>query len=92
MCRSFRPEIADRIPAEKLVQVELGKRAVWLCATHAYIYRWSGVTTFEGLRKLFVESDGRRSFVPRRVSSGERRENDRRAHGVGRRATDVEHA
>jgi hypothetical protein len=74
----------------ELVRIELGRRSVLLCATHAYILRWSRVTTFEGLRKLFRENDGKRSFVPRRARSDHPRSSERRARSAGRRASDVE--
>jgi hypothetical protein len=89
VCRNFRPERGPEAGRVELVPIELGKRSVLLCATHAYILRWSRVATFEGLRKLFRENDGKRSFVPRRARE-QHRSSERRARSAGRRASDVE--
>lgn len=87
VCQGFRPELASRTPEPKLQRVELGPRSVALCATHFYIWRWSRVTTFDGLRKLFQESEGRRSFVARRGGE-DAAEVERRVRPVGRRAAE----
>lgn len=87
VCRSFRPELSSRSP----FQADFGKRSVALCATHHYLWRCAKVTTFEGFRKLFHESRGKRSFVPRRTRADEARARERRGNsGAGRRASDHE--
>ena len=88
VCEGFRPELAARTAVAPLQLVELGRRSVALCATHFYIWRWSRVTTFEGLRKLFRENDGRRSFVQRRSFHDERSPVERRSTS-GRRTVDA---
>ena len=65
--------------------MSFGGRGVLLCRAHAGIAKNSGVSTHEELRKLFAESDGKRSFVSRRGSlSG-----GAKARAPGRRGTDT---
>ena len=66
VCENFRPE-GDLKPGRTLEEVTYGKRRVLLCRAHAGIARNSGVTTFEGLRELYTEQHGARSYVPRRA-------------------------
>jgi hypothetical protein len=81
ICRNFRPE-GDLIPNRPLEHITYGVRRLLLCRAHAGIAVNSGVTSFEELRELFKESNGRRSYVPRRaLASHQLRE-------VGRRAVD----
>jgi hypothetical protein len=80
VCENFRPE-GDLVPGRKLDEVTFGSRKVLLCRAHAGIASNSGVTTFEGLRELYTEQHGSRSYVPRRTQS--------LARTVGRRARDA---
>jgi hypothetical protein len=48
------------------VEVSFEGRKVALCVGHARIAAKSGVRSLETLREFYHESDGRRSFVPRR--------------------------
>ena len=80
VCENFRPD-GDPRPLE-LVRVPLGKRIVLLCTGHARIAENSGVSNFEQLRELYGESEGRRSFVPRRAPRS------RWEGSQGRRASD----
>jgi hypothetical protein len=57
-----------------------------LCVAHARIAGNSGVDSWEQLRELYHESDGKRSFVPRRARGPAESEP---RHG-GRRATDLQ--
>jgi hypothetical protein len=66
VCENFRPE-GDLKPNRKLEEVRYGKRRVLLCLAHAGIAKNSGVTTLEGLRELYTEQHGSRSYVPRRA-------------------------
>ncbi len=86
VCQSFRPS-GDLSPERKLVEVAFGTRLVLLCAGHAQIAANSGVTSFDELRDLYRESDGARSFVPRRARNATERADERRS--PGRRAADV---
>ncbi|HLV19781.1 MAG TPA: hypothetical protein VKZ49_02825 [Polyangiaceae bacterium] len=63
--------------------MRFGQRVLVLCRAHALIARNSGVRSLAALRELYHESDGQRSYVPRR-SLGH--DTDR---GRGRRATDA---
>lgn len=83
VCRNFRPE-GDLIPNRPLEYITYGARKLLLCRAHAGIAVNSGVTSFDELRELFKESNGKRSYVPRRaLASHQQRE-------VGRRATDIQ--
>ncbi|HVY32170.1 MAG TPA: hypothetical protein VHB79_36790 [Polyangiaceae bacterium] len=80
VCENFRPE-GDLKPGRKLEEVSFGSRRVLLCRAHAGIAQNSGVTSFEELRELYTESNGVRSYVPRRsrgdvTRSAGRRESD----------------
>ena len=88
VCQNFRQA---EPPIQATEVVELGKRSIALCTTHAFILRWSRVSTLEGVRKLFSESSGKRSFVARRLGeeARDRFESERRSAGSGRRARDV---
>jgi len=68
VCKNFRPS-GDLIAGRKLEEVTYGSRRVLLCRAHAGIAMSSGVGTLEQLRELFRESEGRRSYVPRRARS-----------------------
>ena len=81
VCRNFRPE-GDLKPNRVLEYVTYGVRRLLLCRAHAGIAVNSGVTSFDELRELFKESNGRRSFVPRRAAASDQ------LRGVGRRASD----
>lgn len=76
VCHHFRPEANLR--ERTITSLAFGARSVELCETHRRIAEASGATTFETLRELYGESDGRRSFVSRRTS-GERRDGGRRS-------------
>jgi len=85
VCRNFRPS-GDVAPERKLVLVPFAARSVLLCAGHAQIAKNSGVSSLDELRELYRESDGQRSFVPRRArgtaGGGGRK-------SAGRRASDA---
>jgi hypothetical protein len=81
VCENFRPS-GDLSPERTLVELSFGERSVLLCKGHALIARNSGIDTLEGLRELYRESDGTRSFVPRRSRASEH-------DNAGRRATDA---
>ncbi|RLB48585.1 MAG: hypothetical protein DRJ42_22895 [Deltaproteobacteria bacterium] len=87
VCHNFRP--AANLRQRTLTTVPFGDVAVVLCEMHRRIAQRSGVTTFGGLRWLYGESDGRRSYLARRTCAPESSlpEGDRRQSG--RRATDV---
>lgn len=90
VCESFRPE-GDLKPGRTLEAVKYGARLVLLCRAHAGIAKNSGVTTFEELRELYTESNGARSYVPRRARIApadltSRRQSEPRS--AGRRASD----
>ncbi len=84
VCQSFRPR-DELVPARRLVEVTFGERRVLLCSGHAGIARNSQVSSFDELRALYAESEGKRSYVARRAhgaSVGEPR-------SVGRRSDDL---
>jgi hypothetical protein len=84
VCEQFRPS-GDLQPGRELSNVAFDERHVLLCKAHAGIAQNSGVSTLAGLRELFAESTGQRSFVTRRgyASAGAK------ARSPGRRATDA---
>jgi len=86
VCESFRPR-GDLGPARQLLEVSFGERRVWLCRGHAGIARNSEVSSFEELRALYAESDGKRSYISRRAPSAEASEGWPR--NEGRRASDL---
>lgn len=82
VCENFRPS-GDLAPQRKLVEVPFDGRSVVLCAGHAQIAKNSGITSLQALRELYRESEGSRSYVPRRARvalplGGERRNPGRR--------------
>lgn len=83
VCQNFRPQ-GDERPDRPLDYVSYGDRRVLLCRAHAGIAHNSGVTTFEGLRELYSESHGGRSYVPRRAAGNLARS----PSSAGRRAGD----
>jgi len=93
VCENFRPE-GDLKTGRTLEAVKYGPRLVLLCRAHAGIAESSGVTSFEELRELYTESNGLRSYVPRRAriapadltAKGKRQSKPRSA---GRRASDA---
>ena len=82
VCENFRPE-GDLVKNRKLVDVAFGARKVVLCVAHARIAGNSGVGSLQELRELYHESEGKRSYVPRRA---------RGPRYGGRRATDDAHS
>jgi hypothetical protein len=86
VCENFRPA-GDLVPNRKLVDVSFGARKVVLCVAHARIAGNSGVTSWEELRELYHESEGKRSFVPRRAR--EPHSSMANARRNGRRTTDA---
>jgi hypothetical protein len=89
VCENFRPE-GDLKPGRVLEAVTFGKRTVLLCRAHAGIAASSGVTTFEELRELYTESNGLRSYVPRRARLAPAKSRTKaKARSVGRRASDL---
>jgi hypothetical protein len=85
VCENFRPE-GDLVPNRKLMDVSFGARKVVMCVAHARIAGNSGVTSWKELRELYHESNGKRSFVPRRARAPLSSANARRS---GRRASDA---
>jgi hypothetical protein len=85
VCESFRPR-GDLGPTRGLLEVSFGERRVLLCRAHAGIARNSEISSFEELRALYAESDGKRSFIGRRAQSGSPPGKPRTA---GRRASDL---
>jgi hypothetical protein len=88
VCENFRPE-GDLKPGRKLEEVKYGTRTVLLCRAHAGIAQNSGVTTFEGLRELYTEQHGSRSYVPRRARSTPTRAKKKTPRSPGRRISDA---
>jgi hypothetical protein len=86
VCESFHPN-AEFGDGYRVVEVQFDVRVVHLCVAHARIAKNSGVDSFEGLRQIYGESEGRRSFVPRRGASAPRANDERRS--PGRRASDA---
>ena len=86
VCRSFRAE-GTLGPARELVEVSFGERRVLLCRGHAGIARNSQVSSFEELRALYAESEGKRSYVSRRGRTGALGDDAKRS--PGRRASDL---
>jgi hypothetical protein len=87
VCENFRPE-GDLVKNRKLVDVSFGKQTVVLCVAHARIAENSDVKSWQELRELYHESEGKRSFVPRRGRRSQpRRAGERRS--LGRRASDA---
>lgn len=66
VCQSFRPQAALG-PARELLEVTFAERRVLLCRGHAGIARNSQVSSFEELRALYAESEGKRSYISRRA-------------------------
>ncbi|MEM9069281.1 MAG: hypothetical protein AAGE52_12280 [Myxococcota bacterium] len=85
VCANFRPEanLRERI----ITDVSFGEHTVALCEAHRRIAERNGITTFEALREFYGESEGRRSYVPRRTSAPAPVGAERRKRG--RRATDA---
>ena len=79
VCENFRPE-GDLKPGRKLEEVSFDSRRVLLCRAHAGIAQNSGVTSFEELRELYTESNGARSYVPRRSRGDVTRSTGRRVN------------
>lgn len=86
VCHNFRP--AANLRQRTLTPVPFGEVTVVLCEMHRRIALRSGVTTFEGLRWLYGESDGRRSYLARRARTPEVPATSERRQ-AGRRATDA---
>jgi hypothetical protein len=86
VCESFRPQ-GDLKPGRELVQVSFGDHRVLLCRGHAGIAKNSEVTTFQELRALYAESEGQRSYLPRRGAGSPRVTGKPRS--AGRRSSDV---
>ena len=93
VCENFRPE-GDLKAGRTLEAIKFGGRIVLLCRAHAGIAQNSHVCTFDELRELYTEYNGKRSYVPRRAritqapskSTGKAQQAPRSA---GRRATDA---
>jgi len=88
VCENFRPD-GDLVKNRKLIDVAFGARKVVLCVAHARIAQNSNVTSWDELRELYHESDGKRSFVPRRARGPLALPEGHQRHG-GRRATDAQ--
>jgi len=85
VCESFRPQ-GDLGPARPLLEVSFGDRRVLLCRGHAGIAQNSQVASFEELRALYAESEGKRSYVSRRAPDGPSAGKPRSS---GRRSSDL---
>ncbi len=66
VCESFRPQ-GDLQAARALLTVTFDERQVMLCRGHAAIAENTGVSTLAGLRMLYAESTGQRSYIARRA-------------------------
>jgi hypothetical protein len=88
VCKNFRPD-GDLKPGRQLDEVSFGSRKVLLCRAHAGIAESSGVTTFAELRELYTESNGQRSYVPRRARAHASATKAGKARSPGRRASDA---
>ena len=86
VCENFRPD-GDLVPNRKLLNVPFGARKVVLCVAHARIAGNSNVKSLDELRELYHESNGNRSFVPRRARAPQSAASRQRQ--TGRRATDA---
>jgi hypothetical protein len=90
ICEHFLSREKQPQSARDVSEVVFGKRTVRLCRVHRFIAHQHHVTTLGGLRHLFRENRGRRSFLPRRafdVASGVQ---DEQRASRGRRASDLE--
>jgi len=85
VCASFRPR-GDLGPARPLLEVSFGERRVLLCRGHAGIADNSRVSSFDELRALYAESEGKRSYIARRARSGA---NAGKPRSEGRRSSDL---
>lgn len=85
VCDSFRPR-RELDPTRALLEVTFGERRVWLCRGHAGIARNSEVASFDELRTLYAESEGKRSYISRRARAGASESTPRSA---GRRSGDL---
>ena len=83
VCQNFRPEANLR--ERTITEVAFGARTVAICEAHRRIAERSGAQTFEALRELYGESDGRRSYVSRRGRTGD----EAGERSRGRRSTDA---
>lgn len=84
VCQSFRPR-GDLDPARKLLEVTFGERRVLLCSGHAGIAHNSQVSSFDELRALYAESEGKRSYISRRARGA----SDGNLRSAGRRSGDL---
>jgi hypothetical protein len=89
VCANFRPGLRSDIDSGERIEIQFFKRKVTFCTLHAHLVNSFRVTTIQGLRSLFRENRGKRSFVSRRVSSPESLTVDRRQPHLGRRASDL---
>jgi hypothetical protein len=87
VCERFRPR-GDLKPGRELLELRFGERQVWLCRGHAGIAKNSGVTSFEELRGLYAESEGKRSYLARRTPDAQT--SHALLRSIGRRATDLQ--
>ena len=74
-----------------VIDLDLEDRQVHLCTAHAREARAANVTSTDELRRLFVESDGRRALLARRAADERRLFPPRpegRRHDDGRRESD----
>ena len=85
VCESFRPR-GELGPARTLLEVSFGERQVLLCRGHAGIAKNSQVSSFDELRALYAESEGKRSYISRRTRAGV---SDGKPRSPGRRSSDL---
>jgi len=85
VCESFRPE-GDLGAGRELLLVSFGERSVLLCRGHAGIAKNSAVSSIDGLRALYAESHGQRSYIARRARIAQ--SNAGPARSAGRRVAD----
>jgi len=85
VCDSFRPR-RELDPTRALLEVTFGERRVWLCRGHAGIARNSQVSSFDELRALYAESEGKRSYIARRAGA---KKSDGAPRSAGRRSGDL---
>jgi hypothetical protein len=84
VCESFRPR-GELGPARVLLELTFGERRVMLCRGHAGIAQNSQISSFDELRALYAESNGKRSYIARRSRAAS---SDDTARNAGRRAGD----
>lgn len=87
ICEHFLDPAQQERSPQAATEVTFGRRRVQLCRVHAFIAAQSKVTTLGGLRHLFRENGGRRSYLPRRAVADDGTAREQRTT-PGRRTSD----